>query len=126
MNTPNIPLTAFHTPNTPMTPNTQGALYGAKPRTGTSKFLFKGKKQQQNANINAKESAPAKSWAQVATLNIPQEVMQEKDHGKYVERLMAVNIIKPNHVITPEASIKPKPAADMEKIASVIGIKNIT
>ena len=36
------------------------------------------------------------------------------------------NNIKPNHVITPEDPKKPKPAADMEKIASVIGTKNIT
>ena len=51
--------------------------------------------------------------------------MQEKDPGKYVERLVAVNYIKPNHVITPEAPKKPKPAADMEKISSIIGNKNI-
>ena len=31
-----------------------------------------------------------------------------------------------NHVIKAEAPKKPKVAADMEKIASVIGIKNIT
>ena len=52
--------------------------------------------------------------------------MQEKDNGKYVEWLMVVNNIKPNHVIASEAPKKPKVAADMEKIASVIGIKNIT
>ena len=39
---------------------------------------------------------------------------------------MIKNNIKPNHVITPEAPKKPKVAADIEKIASVIGIKNIS
>ena len=38
------PMTPYHTPRTPLTPNTQGALYGAKPRAGASKFPFKGKK----------------------------------------------------------------------------------
>ena len=33
--------------------------------------------------------------------------------------------MKSNHVIKPEAPKKPKVAADMEKISSVIGIKNI-
>ena len=99
---------------TPMTPNTQGALYGAKPKTGNSIFPFKSKKQNHNANNNTKESAPAKTWAQATALNIPQEVMQEKDHGKYFEPLMAINNIKPNHVITPEAPKKPRVVADME------------
>ena len=39
---------------------------------------------------------------------------------------MVTNNIKPNHVITTEAPKQPKVAADMEKKASVIGIKNIT
>ena len=66
-----------------------------------------------------------KTWAEVATLNIPSEIMEIKDPREYVEQLVAVNKIKPNHIpeVNPEATKKTKIAADMEKIASVIGIK---
>ena len=70
-----------------MTPGTQGALYGAKTKTrpGASHFSFKMPKKKNNTNQQKnetnkqdkpKEPAPAKSWAEVATLNIPNEVMQ--------------------------------------------------
>ena len=52
--------------------------------------------------------------------------MQEKDNSKYVLLLVAKNNIEPNHVIEPEAPKRSKVAADMEKVASVISIKNIT
>ena len=45
--------------------------------------------------------------------------MNEKDLAKYVEHLVAINNIKPNHIITTETTKRPKIAADMEKIASV-------
>ena len=39
-------------------------------------------KNESNKQTKPKEPAPAKSWAEVATLNIPNEVMQEKDPAK--------------------------------------------
>ena len=63
----------------------------------------------------------------MTSLNIPNEIMEIKDPREYVEKLVAVNKIKPNYIpeANPEATKKPKIAADMEKIASGTGIKNI-
>ena len=55
-------------------------------------------------------------------LNIPKEIMQEESNTKYAELLVKKNNIKPNHVIESTSPKKPKVNADMEKIASVIGI----
>ena len=51
--------------------------------------------------------------------------MQEESNSKNVELLAEKNNMKPNHVIKTTSHTKPKVNADMEKIASVIGIKNI-
>ena len=39
--------------------------------------------------------------------------------------LVAKNNIRPNHIPEPRENRRPKTAADMEKIASTIGIKNV-
>ena len=60
-------------------------------------------------------------------LNIPNEVMEVKDPQEYAQQQASINKIVPNHIPeeNTEVAKKPKVAADMEKIASVIGIKNI-
>ena len=101
-NQPPTPLSNIQTPHTPatpgpMTPGTKGALYGARSKTkpGTSHFGFKSSKNknkntnnQQNTNnkqVQSKEPATAKTWAEVATFNIPNEMMEIKDPREYVE-----------------------------------------
>ena len=104
--------------NKPMAPNTQGALLGFIPKHAHKKFNFKGKNKNSNNNSYKQREEPAatRSWAQTASLNIPRDIMQEKDNTKYVEHLMVRNNIQPNHVITPEVPKKPKVAADMEMV----------
>ena len=73
-----------------MTPNTQGVLHGAKPKNGQRRFDFKSSvttratKQKDPKDL----PAPVKTLAQAAALNIPKEIMQEKDNSKYVELLV--------------------------------------
>ena len=110
--------------NTPMTPNTQGVLQGAKSKTGQQMFRFKSTKV--NKQKDPKDPPVTKTWAQTAALNIPKEIMQVTDNSTYVELLVEKNNIVANHVTEAKAPKKPKVAADMEKIASIIGIKNIT
>ena len=42
-----------------------------------------------------------------------------------MEKLVQKNNIKPNNIIEPKETKRQKPAADMEKITSTIGIKHV-
>ena len=83
-----------------------------------------GKVNARNKNKNDKQE---QSWADIMKLNIPNEVKEVKDPQEYAQRVAAINNIVPNHVHeeSNRSVGRPKVDADMEKIASVIGIKNI-
>ena len=51
-----------------------------------------------NKNPNVLPVHKKNSWAQVAGLEIPKEIMEEECNATYVEKLVAQNNIKPNHI----------------------------
>ena len=61
------------------------------------------------------------SWAQVAS----RVIMGEECNATYVEKLVAQDNIKPSHILEPKENRKPEEVADIEKIASTVGIKNV-
>ena len=105
-----------------MTPNTQGGFLGAKSKN-QNKFKFKAGIATEAMNKDPSDMPVKKNWAQVASLVIPQEIMEQKKNAKYAERLIQQNNIKPDHIIEPKETRRPKVANDMEKIASMIGKK---
>ena len=58
-------------------------------------------------------------------MDIPDEILKKPDNAKYVGGLIEGNGIKPSHIPEPQCTRKPNVAADIEKIASTIAIKNI-
>ena len=111
----------------PITPNTHGAFYRVKQKTKSGPNQ-PGQNAEKGKNINNHQEKPKeRTWADVSKLNIPTEVMETKDPREYAQKVASLNKIVPNHIPEerPEAARKPKVAADMEKIANVIGIKNI-
>ena len=122
--TPTV-LTPTAPPATPTTPiNHMGNKNGPKQNAKNSNNQ-NGNNNNKNKNKNNNKEP---TWAEISKLNIPTEVMETKDPREYAQKVAALNKIIPNHIPeerNPEAVRKPKIAADMEKIASVIGIKNI-
>ena len=100
---------------TPITPNNRAArgAYGDARQKDNSHFKF-------NGNLLKKQN-----WAEATALNIQHADMNELVPAKYVEELVKIYNIKPNHIPETKKTRKTKIAADMQKIASTSGIKNV-
>ena len=110
----------------PLTPKTQGLLLRAKSKRKVKcNCNSQVATESKNKDPNNLPVPKKQSWAQITALEIPEDIMNEPCNAVYVKKLISKNNIRPYHIPDPRENRKPKIAANMEKIASTIGIKNV-